>query len=184
FNVFTGGAAGMLLANPVQSETLTDNHFLPTVHLEKPEADGLLAFVAANPATTASFTTGAASSAQADVIVGFSSRGPGGDFLKPDIAAPGAQILAGMTPVTEAVSGGPPGNLYQAIAGTSMASPHVAGAAALLMDLHPDWTPGQVRSALNTTATTAMTKTDQVTPADAFDMGSGRLRVDRAATPG
>ena len=166
FNVFTGGAAGMLLANPVQSETLTDNHFLPTVHLEKPEADSLLAFLTADPATTASFTTGAASTDQGDVIVGFSSRGPGGDFLKPDIAAPGAQILAGMTPVTEAVSGGPPGNLFQAIAGTSMASPHVAGAAALLMDLHPDWTPGQVRSALNTTATTAMTKTDRVTPAD------------------
>ena len=184
FNVFTGGAAGMLLANPVQSETLTDNHFLPTVHLEKPEADSLLAFVAANTTTTASFTTGAASAGQADVVVGFSSRGPGGDFLKPDIAAPGAQILAGNTPVPEAVSGGPPGNLYQAIAGTSMASPHVAGAAALLMDLHPDWTPGQVRSALNTTATTDMTKTDRVTPADAFDMGSGRLRVDRAANPG
>jgi hypothetical protein len=184
FNVFQGGAAGMLLANPVQAETLTDNHFLPTVHLEKPEADALLAFLAANPATTASFPTGAASTAQGDVIVGFSSRGPGGDFLKPDIAAPGAQILAGHTPVVDAVAGGPPGNLFQAIAGTSMASPHVAGAAALLIDLHPDWTPGQVRSALNTTATTAMTKTDQVTPADPFDMGSGRLRVDRAANPG
>ncbi len=65
-----------------------------------------------------------------------------------------------------------------------MASPHVAGAAALLMDLHPDWTPGQVRSALNTTATTAMTKNDRVTPADPFDRGSGRLRIDRAADAG
>ena len=184
FNVLQGGAAGMLLVNPAQLEAMTDNHWLPTVHLEKPEADALLAFVAANPGATASFPAGAASAGQGDAIVAFSSRGPGGDWLKPDIAAPGLQILAGNTPVLEDVVGGPPGNLYQAIAGTSMASPHVAGAAALLMDVHPDWTPGQVRSALNTTATTAMTKNDRVTPADPFDRGSGRLRIDRAADAG
>jgi subtilisin family serine protease len=184
FNVFQGGAAGMLLYNTEQAETLTDNHFLPTVHLEKPEGDALLAFLAANPGTTASFTQGVASVGTGDAVTGFSSRGPGSDWLKPDIAAPGAQILAGNTPVPDDVAGGPPGNFYQAIAGTSMASPHVAGAAALLAAVHPDWTPGQIRSALTTTATTAMVKPDLTTPADPFDRGAGRVTVDKASNAG
>jgi Subtilase family/Fibronectin type-III domain len=181
--VFQGGAAGMLLRNEAVSDTETDNHFLPTVHLEQPAGAALMAFLAANPGTTASFTEGTAAIGQGDVIAGFSSRGPGTDWIKPDVAAPGVQILAGHTPIPDDVAGGPPGNFFQAIAGTSMASPHVAGAAALLMDLHPDWTPGQVRSALATTATTDVVKTDTTTPADPFDMGSGRIQVDAAAHP-
>ena len=75
----------------------------------------------------------------------FSSRGPGGDWLKPDVTAPGAQVLAGMTPTPDpdAPELGPPGQLFQAIAGTSMSSPHVAGAAALLFAKYPNWTPAR-----------------------------------------
>jgi subtilisin family serine protease len=184
FNVFQGGAAGMLLYNPVQAETMTDNHFLPTVHLEKPAGDALLAFLAAHPGTTASFTQGAKATGQGDVMTGFSSRGPGTDFLKPDVTAPGLQILAGNTPVPDEIAGGPPGNLFQAIAGTSMSSPHVAGSAALLFALHPDWTPGQVKSALETTAVTNVVKPDLATPADPFDMGGGRINLTTASDPG
>ncbi len=183
FNVLQGGAAGMLLRNQVLSDTETDNHFLPAVHLEQPAGDALVAFLTANPGATATFPTGAPATDQGDVIAGFSSRGPGTDWIKPDVAAPGVQILAGHSPVPDDVAGGPPGNFFQAIAGTSMASPHVAGAAALLMDLHPDWTPGQVRSALALTATTDVVKTDRTTPADPFDTGSGRIQVDAAAHP-
>jgi hypothetical protein len=142
-----------------------------------------VAFLAANPGATASFTQGVAATGQGDVVAGFSSRGPGTEWIKPDLSAPGVQILAGHTPVPDELAGGPPGNLYQAIAGTSMSSPHVAGAAALLMDLHPDWSPGQVRSALQLTANTNVVKTDTVTPADPFDVGSGRIQVDAAAHP-
>ena len=69
-------------------------------------------------------------------------------FLKPDVTAPGVQILAGMTPTPESPVEGPPGEYFQAIAGTSMSSPHVAGAGLLLADAHPTWTPGpdQVRA--------------------------------------
>jgi subtilisin family serine protease len=183
FNVLQGGAAGMLLRNEALSDTETDNHFLPTVHLEQPAGDALVAFLTANPGATASFTAGTAATDQGDVIAGFSSRGPGTDWIKPDVTAPGVQILAGHTPIPDEIAGGPPGNLFQAIAGTSMSSPHVAGAAALLMDLHPDWTPGQVRSALALTATTDVVKTDRTTPADPFDTGSGRIQVDEAAHP-
>ncbi|WP_328794170.1 S8 family serine peptidase [Herbidospora solisilvae] len=180
FSVRQGGAAGMILYNAEPLDVMTDNHWLPTVHVDKPASDQLLAWKAANPAGTASFTRGAKTTWQGDVITTFSSRGPGGDFLKPDVTAPGLHILAGTTPTPESPLEGPPGNLYMSIAGTSMSSPHVAGAAALLFALHPAWTPGQVKTALETTAKTSVTKQNGTTPADAFDMGGGRIDLSRA----
>ncbi|HEX4817953.1 MAG TPA: S8 family serine peptidase [Nonomuraea sp.] len=184
FNVMQGGAAGMILYNSFPFDLFTDNHWLPTVQLQKPEADALLAFLAAHPDATGSFPQSAKATWQGDRMTFFSSRGPGGDFLKPDVTAPGNQILAGMTPTPESPLEGPPGNLYQVISGTSMSAPHVTGAAALVFALHPDWTPGQVKSALMTTATTAVTKEDGTTPADPFDMGGGRIDLTRAGDPG
>jgi subtilisin family serine protease len=186
FHVFQGGGAGMLLYNQTLSQTMTDNHWLPTVHLEKPDADALVAFLNAHPNTTGSFTQGAKANGTGDVMTAFSSRGPGGDFLKPDVTAPGLQILAGNTPTPDPNEPalGPPGNLYQAIAGTSMSAPHVTGSAALLFALHPDWTPGQVKSALETTGKTSVVKHDRVTPADPFDFGGGRIDLTKAGDPG
>ncbi|GAA4184239.1 S8 family serine peptidase [Streptosporangium oxazolinicum] len=184
FNVRQGGAAGMILYNATPLDVMTDNHWLPSVHIDKPEGDALLTFLAANPGATASFTQGTKASWQGDAITTFSSRGPGGDFLKPDVTAPGLHILAGQTPFLEGPAGGPQGNLYQVISGTSMSSPHVAGSAALLFALHPTWTPGQVKSALETTAKTSVTKQDRVTPADPFDTGGGRVDLTKAGDPG
>ncbi|MFF5204425.1 S8 family serine peptidase [Streptosporangium sp. NPDC000396] len=184
YNVRQGGAAGMILYNSTPLDVMTDNHWLPAVHIDKPETDTLLSFLSANPGATARFTQGAKATWQGDVITTFSSRGPGGDFLKPDVTAPGLHILAGQTPTLEGPAGGPQGNLYQVIAGTSMSSPHVAGAAALVFALHPDWTPGQVKSALETTAKTSVTKQDRVTPADPFDFGGGRIDLTKAGDPG
>jgi hypothetical protein len=66
-----------------------------------------------------------------------------------------------------------------------MSSPHVAGAAALVKALHPDWTPGQIKSALMTTAKTeGVVKEDAVTPATPFDDGSGRIDLNVAGNPG
>lgn len=179
FNVTQGGAMGMVLFNSPLADTETDNHWLPTVHL----ADGTAfrAFLTAHPTgTTASFTAGVTASGQGDVMASFSSRGPGGLFLKPDITAPGVQILAGQTPTPDEVAGGPNGQLYQAIAGTSMSSPHIAGSAILLKALHPSWGPGAIKSALMTTAKGGIVKEDLTTPADPFDDGSGRVDLTRA----
>ncbi len=180
YNVKQGGAAGMVLYNPTLADTETDNHWVPAVHL----ADGtaFLAFMAANTGVVGSFTAGQARQGTGDVMAAFSSRGPGGPTLKPDLTAPGVQILAGHTPTPVGVTGGPPGELYQAIAGTSMSSPHVAGAALLVRALHPTWTPGQIRSALMTTATTAVVKEDLKTPADPFDLGAGRIDLSQAGS--
>ncbi|GLW13188.1 peptidase S8 [Microtetraspora sp. NBRC 13810] len=184
FNVRQGGAAGMILYNNNPFEVMTDNHWVPTVHVDDAETVQFLDFLSANPGATASFTQGTKATWQGDAITHFSSRGPGGDFIKPDVTAPGLHILAGNTPTPEGPSGGPAGNLFQAIAGTSMSSPHVAGAAALLFALHPDWTPGQVKSALMTTAVTKVTKEDRTTPADPFDFGGGRIDLTKSGDPG
>jgi Subtilase family/Fibronectin type-III domain/PA domain len=177
-NVAAGGATGMILYNIPLADTESDNHFLPAIHL----ADGaaFLAFMADHPAASGSFTTGVKADGQGDVMAAFSSRGPGGQFLKPDITAPGVQVLAGNTPTPDDVASGPAGQYYQAIAGTSMSSPHIAGSAILLKALHFEWTPGEIKSALMTTATTNVVKEDLVTPADPFDFGAGRVDLTKA----
>ncbi|GAA4457898.1 S8 family serine peptidase [Phytohabitans houttuyneae] len=182
YNVLQGGAVGMVLYNPSLADIETDNHWLPTVHL----ADGtqFKAFMTSHTAVTGSFTAGQKENGQADVMAAFSSRGPGGFGIKPDITAPGVQILAGNSPTPDAVENGPPGEYFQAIAGTSMSAPHIAGAAVLLKSLHPGWSPGQIKSAMMTTAIQEVVKEDLTTPADPFDYGAGRVDLRKAQKPG
>ena len=92
-----------------------------------------------------------AASDKSDNIANFSSRGPIPgfyDIVKPDIAAPGVAIIAPVP--AEGNLSDPSG--YRALSGTSMAAPHVAGAAALLRQLHPTWTPAEIKAALMNTA--------------------------------
>ena len=184
YNVSSGGAAGMILYNAIKQDVETDNHWLPTIHVDGPSAP-LLAFINGNTNVMATWVQGVATATQADVMASFSSRGPQTDFIKPDITAPGIQVLAGMTPNPDPTTptNGPPGNLYQAIAGTSMSSPHLAGASALVKAAHPDWTPAMIKSAIMTSAAQGVVKEDGVTPADPFDDGSGSLRVNAAVNP-
>ena len=184
YNVFSGGAVGMVLYNPITQDVETDNHWLPSVHLDGPNAD-LLAFVNGHPDVAASWAQGTPTTTTADVMAAFSSRGPDGDFIKPDVTAPGIQVLAGMTPQPDdsTPTYGPSGNLYQAIAGTSMSSPHAAGVSALVKAAHPDWTPEEIKSALMTSSAQGVVKEDGTTPADPFDAGAGSIRADRAINP-
>ncbi len=155
YQVAQGGAVGMLLYNPALQGLATDNHFIPSVHLENDAGASLLNFMSTHTGVMATFTAGTQAFVQGDVMAAFSSRGGPAQTLgisKPDVTAPGVQILAGHTPMPATAEGGMPGQLFQAIQGTSMSSPHVAGAAALLKAIHPDWTPGQIKSALMTSA--------------------------------
>jgi uncharacterized repeat protein (TIGR01451 family) len=184
FNVWEAGAGGMVLYNPEVQSLNSDNHYVPTVHLDNVAGVALLDFMSTHTGIVGSIDGGNVTFGQGDVMAAFSSRGGPGQALgisKPDITAPGVQILAGHTPVPAWVTGGPPGQLFQAVAGTSMSAPHLAGAAALLKDMHPDWTPGQIKSALMMTALTdGVVKEDGVTPADPFDFGSGRVDLTQA----
>jgi subtilisin family serine protease len=182
FNVLQGGAAGMILFNAVKQDVESDNHWLPAIHLDGPNT-ALLDFISGHTNVMATWAQGTAQPGQADMMAAFSSRGPTGDWIKPDVTAPGVQVLAGMTPQPTGTVNGPPGNLYQAIAGTSMSSPHAAGVSALVKASHPSWTPAEIKSALMTSSIQSVVKEDGVTPATPFDMGAGRIAADRAVNP-
>ena len=182
--VLAGGAVGMILYNAVKQDQESDNHYLPAIHIDGPSAP-FTSFVNGHTNVRATWAQGTAQPGQADMMASFSSRGPTGDWIKPDVTAPGVQVLAGMTPQPDQTTAdnGPPGNLYQAIAGTSMSSPHSAGASALVKAAHPSWTPAEIKSALMTSSIQSVVKEDGVTPAGVFDMGAGRVQVDRAVNP-
>jgi hypothetical protein len=118
-------------------------------------------------------------------VAGFSSRGPslssGGGLLKPDVMAPGVDVVAAVSPAKG-------DNNYNIESGTSMASPHIAGVAALIISKHQDWSPMAVKSAIMTTASALTNKGNPIkngsVNATPFDMGSGEVNPAGAFTPG
>jgi subtilisin family serine protease len=112
------------------------------------------------------------------VMTSFSSAGPT-DFdaaLKPDVSAPGLDILSSTPPKTT-------GSTFSVFAGTSMATPHVAGAAALLVQQHPGWSVAQVKSALMNAAAPAYADTARTTEAPVLLEGAGLVDLTQADDP-
>jgi hypothetical protein len=184
------GGVGMILYTADEHDALmSDNHYVPALHVPNSSGLAIKAYIeSAGASATASLSGGAKEFGGGNTMAAFSSRGPllpstrsTGDLLKPDITAPGVQILAGGSPTAFV---GSPGELFQAIGGTSMSSPHIAGIGALLKDLHPDWTPAEMQSAIMTSARQDVRKQDGVTQADPFDFGAGHVVPNGAANPG
>lgn len=187
-NVLAGGAGGVVImsAASVPNWRFWNTHNLPAAHIRY--NDGLLLknWLTAGGVHTATLTGSyfpTFPNNLGDVLYTNSSRGPNPtalDILKPDIVAPGLLIQAAWhLPVTWATP-----NINQYI-GTSQASPHVAGAAALLHDLHPTWTPAQIQSALMTTAFfNGVRNDDWLTLATPLQQGSGRVDLTVAAQAG
>jgi subtilisin family serine protease len=177
------GGIGLVLANPTPDSLDLDAHSLPTVAVDADGYDVLTAY-AAGDAPTATLVDGNPANLPepaAPQVAGFSSRGPvtadGGDLIKPDLAAPGVGILAAATNA----AGQRPS--YAFLSGTSMASPHVAGLAALYLGLHPSATPAEIKSALMTT-TRPIVGPDGQPAGDVFAEGNGQVDPTRYLSPG
>ncbi|CAK8538235.1 unnamed protein product [Lathyrus sativus] len=119
-------------------------------------------------------------------VASFSSRGPNPitpNILKPDIAAPGVNVIAAWTPLDPISEVEDDKRIlpYNVISGTSMACPHAAGAAAYIKSFHPNWSPAMIKSALMTTAT-PMSST--LSPEAEFAYGVGQINPVKATNPG
>lgn len=178
------GASAVLVYNsvhgaPIRMGGLTTST-IPAAMMSR--GDGLqvrerLAQAGAHSATLRTTDTARKDLEWADFMADFSGRGPAAfvpGVMKPNVVAPGVDVLAGYFRGS---------NSYAFMNGTSMASPHAAGAVALLKSLHPSWTPAMLQSALETTAELADVYWDDG-PASALDRGNGRIRVDKAARAG
>ncbi len=188
WNVLQGGAGGYVLANAESNgaSIVADAHYLPGVHITYQDGLILKSWLTNTVVQTATITgyTLNITDANGDIVSASSSRGPNvnPDILKPNVTAPGTDILAAVATDHADPAPHPEFDFY---GGTSMASPHVAGAGALLRALYPTWSPAQVQTALMSTAVDDMTrKEDGTTPADPFDVGAGRIDVGRAAQAG
>jgi subtilisin family serine protease len=181
--VFEQGGAGMVLFNEFATEgQITDNHYVPSVHVSLADGQEIKAYIdSAGEDATATLSDSETVDTKGSVMADFSSRGPNviaADIIKPDVTAPGVNILAGTTPTPIL---GASGQQFMAISGTSMASPHVAGVLALIKQAHPDWTPAMAHSAVMTTARQGVFKEDGDTRADVFDIGAGHLDPGQVA---
>ena len=177
--VFNAGGAGMILYNASDDDNLfTDNHWVPSVHIDLTPGQKIKSYIASagSSARAKIINTGNVTSwPSAPSMTIFSSRGPdtvAEDIIKPDITAPGIQILAGNSPFPDPDST-PGGELFQAIAGTSMSSPHIAGVFALIKQAHPDWSAAAAKSAIMTTSDQDVVDNDRKTQAGPFAMGAG-----------
>ncbi|QBE65676.1 S8 family peptidase [Pseudoduganella lutea] len=158
------GAAAMVLAEYDKGPSYVQ-YAVPTVDLVLEDGIALGEYLMAHPEATLSMSAFGLheNPAAAPMVTSFSSRGPNiaaPGVMKPDLAAPGLEILAGTTPGGDqatfdriAASGATQADTrWRFHTGTSMASPHVAGLAALLRQQHPDWSPAAIKSAMMTTA--------------------------------
>ncbi len=179
------GGLGVILVNTNVNSINADFHAVPTVHLPNTDRAAVKAYAATAGATAAINAASLVFNAPAPFTAAFSSRGPlragNGDLLKPDLIAPGQDILAAVSPV------GYNGRLFDLLSGTSMSSPHVAGLAALLKELKPAWSPMAIKSALMTTGSDVLdggTPAPNTNPVLIFRQGAGHVQPNSAADPG
>ena len=162
---------------------------IPSLMISQNSGDAFVTALTATPDMTISIDPQASIEHYGGgVLAGFSSRGPNKsvpDVIAPSITAPGLSIFAAYANNQSAkFKENPDPSNFAFLQGTSMASPHIAGALTLLASIHPSWTPAEAQSALMLTANQNTKKEDGVTQADFFDMGSGYANVATAAQTG
>ena len=179
--VFEAGGIGMVLLNTGDTAIDARSRLVPSVHLPATDRDAVKAYAALAGATAALSAARIAVTTGAPSIIADSGRGPTlasfGDLLAPDIAAPGQNVLAGLS------AAGNGGLLFGIRSGTPAAAAHLAGLAAQMKELHPRWPPMAIKSALMTTAGDGL-DAPNTDPSVIFAQGAGHVRPQRAADPG
>lgn len=198
-NIAAGGAEGLIIYNQASfydsSELPEVTHPIPAIHIKYADAQNLFTWLSTGNGHMATITPTAAEVENIDGhnIAYFSSQGPsnyGLNTLFVDIAAPGVDIYApGST--DQPFTGNPSTAQWMMMSGTSMASPHVAGAAALLKQSHPDWSPLEIQSALLMTASNDLYTSKLLASFESSgynssmgESGAGRMHVDLADAVG
>lgn len=200
YEVQSNGGRGVIAASNMK-EIMDPSDYVTPVVLVTPSDGAAIqryATAAAAPRASVRFAGTELGVKPAPAVAYFSSRGPSPvspAILKPDVVAPGVDILAAWVPNKEVMEldGGETKlyTNYMLVSGTSMASPHVAGVAALLRSAHPDWSPAAVRSAMMTTAYVKDNADDADlvsmpggSPGTPLDYGSGHVSPNQATDPG
>ncbi|KAJ3681595.1 hypothetical protein LUZ60_014168 [Juncus effusus] len=191
--VKAAGGIGIILTNNVYKGATTSVYPLEMPASYVNFTNGIilkgLAITGINPKASIVFKGTVLETPLAPALAYFSSRGPNYEdpnILKPDIIGPGLNILAAWPFLVGPSS---PGSYFNMISGTSMATPHLGGVAALLKSTHPNWSPAMIKSAIMTTAylngNDGKPITDEMRrPANFFSIGSGHVNPSKANTPG
>ncbi|MDQ2820606.1 MAG: S8 family serine peptidase [Pseudomonadota bacterium] len=192
--VLNAGGAGMILADN-GAGLVSEVHSVPTVHVSQADGTAIKAYAQTADAQAA-IGVFYNQPKPAPIMASFSSRGPNmGDpnILKPDLTAPGVDIIAHVTPALtaaqhDAVIAGTfvPPSAFDSYQGTSMSSPHVAGVALLLRQAHPSWSPAAIKSALMTTGYNTLTDNLPApqTGTLPWAQGAGHIDPNKATDPG
>ncbi|CAI0424534.1 unnamed protein product [Linum tenue] len=195
----SGAFGGLLVTNHPETLFHPDEGYFPMIALSQGSGDTVRNYIACSPGgakvQSLRFRLTKLGGTPAPKVALYSSRGPDAinpSILKPDLLAPGHQILAAFSRERPYTSLGEYSVVtdYGLMTGTSMAAPHVAGAAALLKSVYPEWTPAAIRSALMTTAyvvdNTGKIFTEQQTdePMTPTEFGAGHIDLKRAMDPG
>ncbi|KAJ3680494.1 hypothetical protein LUZ60_016772 [Juncus effusus] len=190
--VLKAGGIGMVLVNQQEDgySIGADNHVLPASHISYDDGQKLKSYIGSTkqPVATFLFEGVKMHNSFSPSIASFSSRGPNREaklIMKPDITGPGVGIVAAVPPKVI----GQTTVQFDFMSGTSMATPHLSGIAALIKKAHPSWSPAAIKSALMTTAYVTDLDGKPITdekhlPANVLNMGSGHVNPDKALDPG
>ncbi|KAL5102341.1 hypothetical protein RYX36_006668, partial [Vicia faba] len=183
---FRVGAVGVMMQGQASMD-MAISFPLPACYLQLKDAAKILTYIRSTSFPTAAILkTIEVKDSLAPVVASFSSRGPNKaapEILKPDIIAPGVDILASWSPISPIsdIFGETRKLMFNIISGTSMACPHVSGAAAYVKSFHHTWSPAAIRSALMTTAEHMSSENN---PDAEFAYGAGQIDPVKAINPG
>ncbi|KAF2596799.1 hypothetical protein F2Q68_00011384 [Brassica cretica] len=179
----TGATAVVIITDRLLAEQDTVKFQFPVAFISSKHGEAIKSYASSysnNATAKLEFRKTVIGTKPAPEVDSYSSRGPFASFpqiLKPDILAPGTLVLSAWPP-DKPVAGTRARPLFSGfnlLTGTSMASPHVAGVAALIKHVHQDWSPSAIKSAIMTTALTLN---------NPLAVGAGHVRADRVLSPG